>query len=275
MGVAACLAGAPALFGWGPEGHHIVARLALERMTPEAKSAVQDLLGSEDFVGVSTWGDEIRRQRPETYNWHFVDIPYSEFHYDAARDCKSTPQGDCIVAELERARKELTDASLSKDQRKESLKWIIHLMGDLHQPLHCIDNHDRGGNDVFVSVVGQPPPQPPAPRLNLHAVWDSTVLAERNPDETATLALLDDEYKGQRIQGAPIDFVQWAEATHQTAVEYVYTYPDFSPGTPPAATRTVELSKDYQDKAKLAIDHQLELGGVRLASLLNAAFRPR
>ena len=219
---------------------------------------------------MSTWGDDIRSQRPETYNWHFVDIPYDEFHYDAARDCKATPQGDCIVAELERARHEMIDASLPIDKRREALKWVIHLMGDLQQPLHAIDNKDRGGNDVTVNLVGQPPPQP-GTRVNLHAVWDSRVIAIRNPDEIAYVAMLTDEFKGERLVGAPIDFVAWAEASHQIAVEYVYVYPGFSPGAPP--TQPVDLNKEYQDKARLAVDHQLMLAGVRLASVLNSAFR--
>src|SRR5262245_15146443 len=113
------------IHGWGPEGHHIVARIALGRLTPEAKQGVQALLGTEDFVAASTWADEIRSQRPETYNWHFVDIPFGEMKYDAARDCKPTPQGDCIIAQLERARKDLSDTSLPTERRREALKWII------------------------------------------------------------------------------------------------------------------------------------------------------
>lgn len=262
----------PVLYGWGPEGHHIVARIALARLTPEAKQGVQALLGTEDFVAVSTWADEIRSQRPETYNWHFVDIPYGEQKYDAARDCKPTPQGDCVIAQLERARKDLTDASLSQERRKEALKWLIHLVGDLHMPLHSIDNHDRGGNDVTVNLVGQPPPDPGV-RVNLHGVWDTRLIALKNPDEAMYVEALTTAFKGTQLFGTPIDFTTWAEQVHQIAVEYVYTYPGFTPGAPPASP--VNLSKDYQTAATLAIDHQLELAGVRLGSVLNAAFRVR
>jgi hypothetical protein len=256
--------------GWGPEGHHIVARIGLERLAPETRQAVEQLLAPEDFVAVSTWADDIRKDRPETYNWHFVDIPYSEFHYDAARDCKPTPQGDCVVAELVRARHDLTDTSLSKEQRREALKWVIHLMGDLHQPLHAIDNHDRGGNDVMVTLVGQPPP-PPGVNVNLHSVWDTRVIANRDPDETSYLGALTTEFKGNQPASGTIDFIAWAESSHQIAVEYVYTYPGFSPGSPPG--HPVELSQSYQNDARLAVDHQLELAGVRLAAVLNSAFR--
>ncbi|MFI5177102.1 MAG: S1/P1 nuclease [Vicinamibacterales bacterium] len=269
--IAVCLS-SPSVHSWGPEGHHIVAKIALGRLTPEAKKATQDLLGTEDFVAVSTWADEIRSQRPETYNWHFVDIPYDQLNYLATRDCKPTPQGDCILAELDRARHDLTDAALPKEKRAEALKWIIHLMGDVHQPLHCIDNHDRGGNDVFVSLVGQPPP-PPGVRVNLHGVWDTRLIAMQTLDENAYVQTLAAEFQSTAIAGVPIDFTAWAESTHQIAVEYAYVYPGFSPGAPPPATQLVPLDKEYQDKARLAVDHQLELAGVRLASVLNSAFR--
>ncbi len=238
---AAVLLMSPVAHGWGPEGHHIVARLALQRLAPEAKAAAQDLLGTEDFVAVATWADEVRSERPETYNWHFVDIPFGEFHYDANRDCKPTPQGDCVVAALERERRALADVSLPVARRREALKWVIHLMGDLHQPLHAIDNHDRGGNDVMVTMVGQPPP-PPGQRVNLHAVWDSRLIGVKNPDEVGYLDTLTAEFTGQRILGVPIDFVGWAEQSHQIAVEYAYQYPGFTPGGPP--TTPVPLSKD-------------------------------
>ena len=120
---AICLA-APVIHGWGPEGHHIVARIALGRLTPEAKQGVQALLGPEDLVAAATWPMRLESQRPETYNWHFVDIPFGEMKYDAARDCKPTPQGDCIIAQLERARKDLTDVSLPQERRKEALKSL-------------------------------------------------------------------------------------------------------------------------------------------------------
>ena len=272
LGLAVACLWSPVVHTWGPEGHHIVAKIALGRLTPEAKKATQDLLGAEDFVAVSTWADEVRSQRPETYNWHFVDIPYDQLNYLAVRDCKPTPRGDCILAELERARHDLTDATLAKERRAEALKWIIHLMGDLHQPLHCIDNHDRGGNDVFVTVAGEPPP-PPGVRLNLHGVWDARIIADRETDETKYLDMLTAEYQSQQVMGAPIDFTAWAEASHQIAVQYAYAYPGFSPGAPPPPTQVVALDKEYQNNARLAIDHQLELAGVRLASVLNSAFR--
>ena len=233
---------------------------------------MQALLGSEDFVAAATWADEIRSQRPETYNWHFVDIPFGEMKYDAARDCKPTPQGDCVIAQLERARKDLTDASLPQERRKEALKWLIHLVGDLHMPLHAIDNHDRGGNDVIVNLVGQPPPDPGV-RVNLHGVWDTRLIAIHNPDEASYVESLTTAFKGQQLFGTPIDFTTWAEQSHQIAVEYAYTYPGFTPGTPP--TRPVDLSKDYQTRPRSRLTTSWSSPGSGWGPCSNAAFRVR
>lgn len=252
---------------WGTEGHHIVARLAWSQMTPAAKRAAQDLLGAEDFVASSTWADEVRAERPETYNWHFVDIPYDQYGYDAARDCVPSPRGDCVVAELERARHALMDKALPKAQRAEALKFVIHFVGDLHQPLHAIDNHDRGGNDVHVTVAGHASTDRGG--LTLHAVWDSTLIAERGIDETAYVDTLRQELNQYPPSAGPIDFASWAGEAHQRALEYAYTYPGFTPGRPPSGV--VELSADYQKQALLAIDHQFELAGIRLAAVLNEA----
>ena len=110
-------------------------------------------------------------------------------------------------------------------------------------------------------------------RVNLHSVWDFRLIAIRNPDEASYVESLATAFKGQQLFGTPVDFATWAEQSHQIGVEYVYTYPGFTPGAPP--TRPIDLSKDYQTAASLAIDHQLELAGVRLGAVLNAAFRVR
>src|SRR6185369_14238028 len=83
----------PSLLAWGGVGHHVVARIALSRLTPATQQAVTSILGTEDFVLSATWADEVRSARPESYNWHFVDIPYAETKYDAARDCPATERG--------------------------------------------------------------------------------------------------------------------------------------------------------------------------------------
>lgn len=261
------------VIAWGADGHHIVARIALLRMTPAAKQAAQELLGADDFVASSTWADQVRSARPETYNWHFVDIPVGQNTYDPARDCKATDRGDCIIAELQRAEVEITNSALRIEPRREALKFLIHFVGDLHQPLHAIDNADKGGNDVHVTLVGQPPPT--RGTLNLHAVWDSSILSQRtvmNEEEYANLLL---QSAPAHRADAPIDFVAWALESHRLAETCAYAYPGFAPGHPPLSTVVVDLDVAYQQKAQTVIAQQLTLAGLRLADTLNRVFASR
>lgn len=115
------------MFGWGAKGHHIVGDIADAHLAPTAKAGVQTLLGTQTLADVTTWADEVRRDRPETYNWHFVDIPAEAAGYDAARDCKPTPKGDCVIAEIGRAEAILADTSKSNEDRAEALKWLVGL----------------------------------------------------------------------------------------------------------------------------------------------------
>ena len=141
------------LTAWGPEGHIVIATIANARLTPAARAAVRQLLGRHSLASVANFADQIRPQRPETANWHFVDIPKGETNYDPGRDCQPSPKGDCVIAAIARAETALKDRSLPRKQRAEALKFLVHFVGDLHQPLHWSDNHDRGGNDVNVSFL--------------------------------------------------------------------------------------------------------------------------
>jgi len=91
--------------------------------------------------------DEVRRSRADTAPWHFIDIPIDKPHLDMARDC---PKGDCVIGKIEQFRKALNDAAITPAERREDLMFLIHFIGDMHQPLHCADNKDKGGNDVPV-----------------------------------------------------------------------------------------------------------------------------
>src|ERR1700730_13131861 len=135
---------------WGQEGHSIVGEVAQRRLTPEASAMVEQLLGrGHSLASVASWADDIRDERPETYNWHFVDIPIAIGRYDAAKVCKPSDKGDCAVAELDRLKNELRCAA--GDKKIDALKFAVHLVGDIHQPLHTVDEA-RGGNDIQVDI---------------------------------------------------------------------------------------------------------------------------
>jgi hypothetical protein len=254
------------LGAWGPVGHHIVALLAESRLTPAARGQVEALLGKDGFVPAATWADDIRKGHPETYNWHFVDIPIDKTSYQASRDCPATEKGDCVVAELVRARSLLRDPLTANDVRAEALKFVIHFVSDLHQPLHAIDNADRGGNDTRVLMADG--------RLsNLHAIWDSFLIQSRGLDEASYAAMLRRDLDQHPLEAGPIDFVKWAEEAHHVAVDVVYAFPEFTPGVPPK--EPIRLGDAYFRRAAPVVDHQLQRAAVRLAAVINDALGGR
>lgn len=116
----------PNVIAWGGDGHRIVGNVAESRLSPAAKAQVQALLAGAHLGDVGSCADEVRRARPETSRWHYVDIPYEASNYDAARDCQTTDHGDCVIAEIARAEKVLGDPTQSKGDRAEALKFLVH-----------------------------------------------------------------------------------------------------------------------------------------------------
>lgn len=156
---------------WGDRGHSIVAELAERRLEPVVRQKIEALLGPGiSMASIASWADAVRLLRPETSNWHFVDIPVGATAYVPAEHCKPSPKGDCVVAALGRLRDALVDTNQSQTIRREALMFIVHFIGDLHQPLHAAErNNDEGGNKVRVIWLDRDH----LPVVsNLHRYWD-------------------------------------------------------------------------------------------------------
>lgn len=173
-----CVRGGDVL-AWGQEGHSIIAEIAQQRLSPPAAQMVAGLLKGRSLASIASWADDARDVRPETAGWHFVDIPLDVPTYKPARDCKMNPEmGDCIIAELGRLANDLR--CTSGEAQAEALKFAVHFVGDIHQPLHTVAEK-HGGNDVAVDVfmrglaTGPSTPVAHTP-TNLHVVWDSTLI---------------------------------------------------------------------------------------------------
>lgn len=278
MGLPTCLLvailGAADLDAWGGIGHQVVVRIALSQMTPEAKTLIGDLLGEEDPVEVSTWADQVRRDRPETYNWHFVNIPYAADAYVAERDCRDTASGDCVIAALARERRDIVNRSLTLEARADALRFLLHFVGDVHQPLHSIDDRDRGGNDVMVQVDGYVQPPEQSFPLNLHGVWDGVLIEARGLDAESYASQLIARLAAENLHDRDtIDVVGWAVEAHDAGRLYVYAFPRLGPAAP--AADPVRLDTAYQRVGQAVIDRQLMRAGVRLARILNEAAKAR
>jgi hypothetical protein len=164
------LTAVPAL-AWGPEGHAIVADIATAHLTPAAQAQVSRLLALESHQSldqVASWADAVRPARPATAPWHFVDIPLTAEHYDPSRDCQND---DCVIARIVSFTELLTQSRDITQTRLDALKWVVHFVGDAHQPLHAEDNnHDKGGNTISLTYFGA--------HKNLHSIWDTTILEQ-------------------------------------------------------------------------------------------------
>jgi hypothetical protein len=212
------------------------------------------------MVQVSSWADDIRPSRRETGPWHFVDIPIGSAGYDAARDC---PDNNCVVAQIDRDQGIIADKSLAQPIRAEALKFLIHFVGDVHQPLHASNNNDRGGNEVHVIVGG-------GKRTNLHAVWDTYVVQALGSDTALVAGSLESKITPQdRAQWDSGNAADWANESFRVASREIYAKLPGKGGT----DAPVILPETYATQEAPVVAVQLEKAGVRLALALNRAFR--
>jgi hypothetical protein len=294
-------------WSWGCHGHEIVAYLAYRHLSPAARAGVTDLIGDPASVvhvrrycsvtgllplaDVSSWADDVRADLPDTAPWHFIDIPRGT--PSGASPARFCPRAGCVTTAITRQLAVLEDAHQPEQRRAEALMYVVHFVGDVHQPLHCTTNDDRGGNCVPVDFFGtRTRPDPRSPHgdwtPNLHAVWDSALLdramGSRSPEQYADL--LDRQLAGQLAgwqHGTPAD---WATESHRVADAVVYAkLPTPLPIQSGDVTRCdqhrvsdhwrgfdEELGRPYYDAVRPALDEQLAKAGARLAMLLNGVW---
>ncbi|MEW6542772.1 MAG: S1/P1 nuclease [Nitrospirota bacterium] len=247
-------------WAWGDEGHRIVALVAESRLTDRARDATRALLDGDNLITVATWADAVKGERSETASWHYTDIPKAADSYDPTRDC---PQGNCAVEQVERFRTVLDNQLRPRSERIEALKFLVHLVADLHQPLHSVDDRDRGGNEVLVTFMGQRTRPDRDRPWNLHAVWDYGLIEQVGMTETDYARHLTRWLRGQPVaeweRGTVLD---WTLEAHRVAVAQAYAVP---------ADR--QLGADYLRAMRPALDTMLAKAGVRLAKMLNDLFR--
>lgn len=255
--VIAALCGSLPALAWGPEGHSLVARIAAAQLTPAARSRVQEILGPDStMASVSSWADQVRRQRPPSAPWHFVDIPIDKPHLDMARDCA---KGDCVVAAIETDEAALRNPATPATERREALMFLIHFVGDLHQPCHSSDNKDKGGNDVHVVFFDHPG--------NLHGTWDSGLLGRIGKEDDLFPVLLKEAQKhAKKWSGGTPE--KWSDDAHRLAQKVVYGKLPKAP-----AGSNIILAADYEKAADPVVREQLERAGDRLARVLNELFQ--
>lgn len=236
----------PAVQAWGTEGHQVIALIAQARLTPAARAQVAQLLAQEagaTLVSVASWADE--HKSPATAPWHYVNFPNGQCVYDAARDC---PDGHCVVAAIQK-QMHVLGSHASDAHKLVALKYLVHLVGDVHQPLHAGHLDDRGGNRYPLREFMR--------GSNLHAVWDSGLI--HYLDETP-------EVMARRIQpvteGIPLDMPDPVTAAQESC--NIVALPGFYPDH--------QIDARYIAQFTPLMERRLATAGARLASLLNQAF---
>ena len=240
-------------FAWGKTGHRVVAALADPQLSGLARAHVKELLGVESLDEAATWPDEMR-SAPDPFwqktatPWHYVTL--NGVIYDRA-----PPEGDALEA-LNRFRATLRDPNASLADKQLALRFVVHIVGDLHQPLHVGKCCDRGGNEVKVKWFGRD--------LNLHSVWDSALVDDEQLSFTELAAKLQRHTSNEDVvRWWDINPRDWISESGQLR-ETVYPAPNSKdPKAPP------ELSYGYVYKFTPVMERRLQQAGVRLAAYLN------
>ena len=261
------------LLAWGGQGHRLVGLVAANHLSRVARQNVTWLLDGQSLAEVSSWADGQVTDWQQTAPWHYLNIPPDASGYDRDRDCPRQPGvaagaradtwRDCAVDRIAYMEQRAADRALDRADRATALKYLVHFIGDLHQPFHAL-GVGRGGNDVAVRVFGvsncgNDPARPPLP-CNLHSVWDSRLIAHRDLPDQAYAATLEKLIAQQRwVSQSPGTPAEWAEQS-------------WALGKAALVKPNTNIDEDYYRKQIGVVDERLALGGVRLAAVLNRVF---
>jgi hypothetical protein len=248
----------------GPEGHRVIADVAANHLNTAARRQIRDLLGNDDLASISTWADEIKNDRRETYSWHFVDIPWNANAFSGTRDCSHPyallaqiqDRHDCVVDKILEFQRVLSDHNASRSERNEALKFLVHFVADLHQPMHAV-GEARGGNDIHVSEFGRT--ECGGRPCNLHFLWDIGLIEHARRSELEYAAHIESSILQANLQnrasGTPED---WANESFKLAHQVWLNNGD-------------SVDEHYYRQNIGILDERLALAGLRLAKLLNRA----
>lgn len=277
----------PEASAWGDKGHESIALAATAYLTPAARQSIDALLAGDpdaltppDIVSRATWADHWRdsdRNIPpspryrQTRAWHFADIEI--YHPDLDTACynwpglapgqaaSTGPSESCVVEKIEQFAAELADPDTALRERQTALKFLLHFVGDLHQPLHAAGRNDKGGNNVLIV-------KPSGGQSNLHSFWDSAVVDKLGsyPEAIAAQIVITDKATINKIAAG--DPRAWALESNQVANTAIYArltnrLPDQD------GKMTYQLDADYERSAVIAAKLQLTRAAIRLAVLLN------
>jgi hypothetical protein len=243
--------GNAAEYDWGKTGHRTVGKIAEGYLKGKTKRKLAELLNGQSLALIATFGDDIKSDRryDKFYTWHYINMPFDVKYEESEKNSK----GD-LVSGIAICKKFIQDKNTSKEERIFYLKLLVHLIGDLHQPMHVGRAEDKGGNTIQVQWFNN--------GSNLHAVWDSKMINHYNMTYSE-LAKNSDKISKEQVKNLQKGTISdWANETHQLAIK-VYS----------SAEIGENLRYEYMYKNFGLVRSQLQKGGIRLAKVLNELFR--
>ena len=236
------------LFAWGKTGHRIVGEIAEKYLTKNAKAQIKRLIGHHNLSRISVWADEIKSDP----NWKHAN----DWHWCTVPDDEEYMEGNHRGLAVEKTREFIKTLKSKKSSIKEkqiALKFLVHLVGDIHQPLHVGNGKDRGGNNIKIKWFGEP--------TNLHSLWDTKLIDFQKLsylEYSNYLTLVEDRGMIRKWQGDSL-LVSVHESRDLRKQCYDYT--------------NSELKWGYFYKNKSLLEQRLLQGGIRLSGILNRVFK--
>ena len=240
----------PVAQAFGPIGHRVVAKIAENHLPATMKAEIEEVLDGQSLAMISTWADEMRSDEKykSTSNWHYINI-------EAGKKVEPKNIEGLALETIQKQTSILKNKKSTKEQKAEAIKWLVHLVGDLHQPLHAGLASDRGGNQVDLPWFGR--------TVNLHEIWDSTLLEGRQLSYTEQSEFLMRKITAAHKQKAQDDVAKWIAEDIELR-ELVYSFPKRA---------RIKWEYDYIYRTKDVLDDQLIKAGLRLAHVLESNFQ--
>jgi len=250
----ALIIGSLGLVSWGVTGHRTIALIAENHLTPKTRIEVKKLLGHETLADVSNYADDIRADREFRYTgaWHYVDVP-SGYSYQQFSNEVRTMKADNVYKMVLRCELDLRNPATSQAKKVTALKFLVHLVGDLHQPMHVSHAEDRGGNAIQIKFNGSDD--------NLHGLWDDGLI-EHEGLKYKQMAIVYDTATPAQIQKWQNDSLMiWLWESYQIST---ILYKE--------AADNPNFDEDYYKTHMPVLRRQIEKAGIRLAGILNSIF---
>jgi hypothetical protein len=239
---------------WGTQGHRICGQIANMYLTPNARKAIEAILGNESLALAGNWADYIKSDPDYSYlsAWHYIDFD-RQYNYPEMVAYLDHDTGADAYTKLHFLTGQLKKKNLNREDKLLYLHMLIHIIEDVHQPMHAARGDDKGGNDFKVNWFGNP--------TNLHSVWDSQLIDFQQLSYTEYAAAINHSTAAQRAEWQKAPVSRWIFESNQIA-EKLYT--DIKPGE--------TLNYKYNFTHIGTLNRQLLKAGVRLAGVLNELF---